>query len=369
MGNRREAIKNICYSPITVIMGGLAGSEAKGSAVGYLSDPHNPDNINRLLDLPKLSVVRTGGPNAGHYVKYRGKAYAMQQVPVGWINPDAQLYLGPGSLVNPEVLRREIGWVEAELGKGNLLGRLWIDRHATVIEPKHHDMEVQDGMNAKIGSTAEGVGAAQADKVMRRAKVFKELEEFKDYVADVGAILRAQVRAKDTAVLVESTQGVMLSLNGPQYPFTTSRDIVPGQVLADAGLPSNFPHSVILVMRTYPIRVAGNSGDIGQEVTWEQLSEQSGGYIQPERTTVTKRIRRIAKWNPDWARYAVEITNADAIILSFFDYERPDLANKNILDSDAMEQIKKFEKDAGAPILWVSTGFQNIIPLYKKDLF
>ena len=199
---------------------------------------------------------------------------------------------------------------------------------------------------------------------MRRAKVAEEVDELRAIgnIVDVGQMLRNVYRKRSGQILVESTQGWGLSLNGPFYPTCTSRDITPAQALSDAGLPSNFMHSVIMVMRTFPIRVAGPSGEMGEEVTWDALSAQTGGYIKPERTTVTKRIRRIAKWNPAYIRMATDACNPDAIAISFFDYLRPDLANKNQLDMAAVDEITMMESDADTKALWVSTGFQNWIP-------
>jgi len=363
--SRYEAFEKIAESPIFIVLGGAFGSEAKGAYIAWMADPNNPNNLQRTTGRSHLSVVRTGGPQAGHCVIYKEKVYAMRQVPCGWVNPDAMLYMGPGSLIDVEVMLQEIKMVEEATGQ-SLKYRLMIDRHATIVEEKHR--EAEHDLVKGIGSTGEGVGAAQADKVMRRAKVAKDVEELKQYIGDVGAELREQVRGGRTTVLIESTQGWGLSLNGSFYPTCTSRDINPGQVLSDSGLPSNFQHSVVLIMRTFPIRVAGPSGPMSEEVTWEQLAEQSGGYIKPEKTTVTKRIRRIAKWNPELARMAVEATNADAIVLTFFDYVRPDLANAAALDADALNTIYQFEQDAGAPILFVSTGFQRIVPLVSKSL-
>jgi adenylosuccinate synthase len=344
-------------SSVWIVIGGAFGSEGKGAYIAWLVDPKNRVNINAATGLQNLSVVRSGGPQAGHSIIVDGRVYAMRQIPCGWFNDKAKLYIGPGALIDLEVLHREIDLVDAHMGANYCQEHLMIDRHVTIVEEKHR--EAEHDLVKGIGSTGEGVGAAQADKVMRRATVAKNVEILQSYIGDVGKELRKQYRDRNTAIVVESTQGWGLSLNGPFYPTATSRDITPPQVLNDVGLTNNVNYVTIAVMRTFPIRVAGPSGYMGEEVTWDELAAQTGGYIQPERTTVTKRIRRIAKWNPELVEAMVEACEPDAIALSFFDYLRPDLHNSQILDAAAEEQIAKLEKDVATPIVYVSTGFQN----------
>jgi len=358
-GGGLDKVENLLSVPVWVVLGGQFGSEGKGAFIGWLSDPNNPRNILNSTGLSRLAIVRTGGPQAGHSILYNGNRYAMRQVPCGWFNIDAQLFIGPGALIDVDVLLKEIREIEAVTGK-SLDQRLFIDARATIVEEKHR--EAERDLVKGIGSTGEGVGAAQADKVMRKALVASGVSELTPYLADVGAILRDKIRSKDTAVIVESTQGWGLSLNSSFYPTVTSRDITPAQVLNDAGIPSNYPHGVILVMRTYPIRVAGPSGDmVGAELTWEQLSAGTNGYIKPERTTVTNRVRRIARWSDNFALKAIDACNPDAIALSFFDYLRPDLASKN-LDRKAEDFIEDLGGRLNTPVLWASTGFQEWIP-------
>ena len=55
---------------------------------------------------------------------------------------------------------------------------------------------------------------------------------------------------------------------------------------------------VLLVARTYPIRVAGNSGPLKNELTWEEISRRVGKQVM-ERTTVTNKIRRVGEWDEE----------------------------------------------------------------------
>ena len=121
-----------------------------------------------------------------------------------------------------------------------------------------------------------------------------------------------------------------------------------------------------MVVRTYPIRVGGNSGDLLGELTWEEMAELTDGYVKPEITTVTKKQRRIA--NIDYGRLIrnVSVTKPTAIALSFFDYWFPNisgLTNVSKLQKKHWNAIKHLEEKLGVPVKYLSTGFGSVINL------
>lgn len=345
-------MKHHLKSPVTVIIGGQYGSEGKGAVVAYLTDPircHEP-----------LLVIRTGGPNAGHSLRYKDETYKMRHIACAWPNPKAILALGPGSLVDPEwLLNEEIPMLE-KIGI-DVRGRLFIDPSAAVILDEHKEAEAT--LRTSIGSTGKGIGAATAARVMRTGVLARDFKPLQRWLYPVDELVEDAMEKRN--IIIESTQGWALSLTRSRfYPYATSRDITPAQVLNDAGVPSQFPHDVIMVMRTYPIRVAGNSGPIHGETDWETLAAKTVGYVQEERTTVTNLVRRVGEWDPKLARQAANALRPHSVALTFFDYVRPDLAvNGAGLDSHAMDRIRKYEADMEADIRWVSMGFQKLIDL------
>lgn len=332
---------------VRIVMDGQFGSCGKGAMVAWLAAREQ----NMFL------VVRTGGPNAGHSMLYDGATFKMRHVPCAWHNPLAVMALGPGAVVDVEhLLHEEIPMVERALGD-KLRGRFFVDPMTVVIEPDHRYAET--ALVMRVGSTGEGVGAATAERVMRRAKLADNVSELSPYITDVSELVQ---EFEHGPIIIEGTQGYGLSLTRSGfYPFCTSRDITPAQLLNDAAVPSQFPHEVMLVMRTYPIRVAGNSGPLLGELTWEQLSERTGGYVQPERTTVTNKIRRVGEWDIEWAKRAVQACRPVGIALTFYDYLRPDLAGGTTLDSSAYQELDQLGVDLGCPVRWVSLGFGNIL--------
>jgi adenylosuccinate synthase len=94
--------------------------------------------------------------------------------------------------------------------------------------------------------------------------------------------------------------------------------------LADAGIAPTNVQKVIMVCRTYPIRVGGPSGPLGIEITYEKLAERSGisidELLRTEKTTTTNKQRRLAEF--DWFQFkrAVQLNGPTDIALTFADY-------------------------------------------------
>jgi adenylosuccinate synthase len=133
---------------VDVLVGGQYGSEGKGNIVGHIAPEYE-------------LLVRVGGPNAGHKVYAEPEPEAYFHLPSGTERaPEAQLLLGAGAVIFPPKLLQEIAIhrVEAE--------RLSIDPRAMIIEDA--DIELEKVLLDTISSTAQGVGAAGARKIMGR---------------------------------------------------------------------------------------------------------------------------------------------------------------------------------------------------------
>jgi hypothetical protein len=82
---------------------------------------------------------------------------------------------------------------------------------------------------------------------------------------------------------------------------------------------------VWVVFRTRPIRVAGNSGPLHGETSWDKIG------IEPEITTVTKRQRRVGTWDQQLAYQAVMSNGGPEKVkvwLSMMDYEDKTLGGR-----------------------------------------
>lgn len=325
---------------VIVIVGGQFGSEAKGHVAAYLGNREK-----------ELFAIRVGGPNAGHSViDADGRKWAFRQLPVAAVKVGgAMLGIAAGSEIDPDVLQAE---VNALVEAGYDPPELSIDPECTVILPQHKQMEAAMSMNERIGSTAKGIGAARADRVMRVAPRWVDLMEESQTPLAFEERLGIDVKARwwldrGGTVLVEGTQGYGLGMHAGFYPHCTAGDCRAIDCLAQVGLspwdPCIDEVEVWVVFRTYPIRVAGNSGLLKDELTWEQMGEITGGYVtEPELTTVTQKPRRIGKWDAELANAALDANgrlNVHAALM-FADYMDPSLAGHSMTVDDDPDDWK-----------------------------
>src|SRR5207247_1926198 len=107
----------------------------------------------------------------------------------------------------------------------------------------------------------------------------------------------------------------------PYYPYVTSRDTTAAGFLSEAGLSPLDVDDVVLVLRAFPIRVAGSSGPLECEVDWGTVTRDSGSP-QPivEYTSVTHAVRRVARFSPEIVKQAIAVNNPTRIVLNHLDY-------------------------------------------------
>lgn len=334
-------------SIVHIVAGGQFGSEGKGAFTAALTKLTRPDVL-----------VRVAGPNAGHTAyDNRGQKWSLRQIPVGAVvDHESKLIIGQGSEIDPEVLLEEIDMLEK--AGIPIAERLMVDYNATIIEP-HHLQRERDEL--ETGSTKKGVGAARADRIMRSAA------RVSDYGLDfctLGDTVQWMLNFKynpttgqELRIVIEGTQGYGLGLHTEWYPQCTSSNTRPGDFLAMTGLQPTDAERIIpwLVFRTHPIRIAGNSGNLANETTWEEIGQEV------EFTTVTKMPRRVGLWDQALATEAIRNCGGRAVrpVLQFLDYIQPDLAGLNEWTSDLGETVRDLEQQYGFPILYVGTGPQT----------
>lgn len=249
---------------IQIIQGGQYGSEAKGAIAAHLCKVEDID-----------IAVRTGATNAGHTVYYEGQEVKMQQLPVGWVNPKTHLVLGPGTLIDPVILRREINTVGMLTGQ-SVLDRLHIDHRATWHRPDSAVASKVSDRHHMIGATGKGCSEAIMDRIRLRGVQELQLSKLKDYqdlpFEDTTRYLN---RSYDTGakIQLEGTQGTLLDLYTGPWPYVTHKQTGPGVWLSEAGLSPALPLDIVMVVRTMPIRVAGNSGPLPNETSWLDLAK------------------------------------------------------------------------------------------------
>lgn len=342
---------------VDVLIGGQYGSEGKGNIVGHIAPEY---------DLH----VRVGGPNAGHQVYAEPKPEKYYHLPSGTGRaPNAHLLLGPGAVIYPPKLLEEIALHRIAAD------RLTIDAQAMIITEQDRREEEERFRN--ISSTAQGVGIASARKMTGRSDykdertlfLAKDCPDLRPYIGSARKkIADAIVRGK--RILLEGTQGTSLSLHHGLYPHVTTRDTTVSGCLADAGIAPSNVRKIIMVCRTYPIRVGGPSGPMDYEVTMEEISRRSGIALEEirrtETTTTTNRQRRIAEF--DWVQFrdSVQLNGPTDIALTFVDYFNR--SNRYAyrfeqLTAETISFVEEVERVSGRPVSLLSTDFnwRNVI--------
>ena len=295
--------------PATVIVGGQFGSEGKGKVAQLWAQKTRAG-----------AAVRVGGSNSGHTSLSApdGQRRVLRQLPTAALLPDVVCVLPPGAYIDPDVLLREI----AEVGLAP--ERLVIDPLAMLISAADIAVERESGLGDRIGSTCSGTGAAVARRIARlgRDQLAAEHPALQPYLGSSAEILRA-ILDRGGHVVLEGTQGFGLSLlHSPHYPKVTSRDTTAAAAIAEAGLSPRDVDEVVLVTRAFPIRVAGDSGPFGApELDWGTIAAEGGhGEALSEFTSVTGRLRRVARFDPAIVREAIRANRPDKIVLNHVDY-------------------------------------------------
>lgn len=293
--------------PVSIVVGGQYGSEGKGKVAHYFAREMNSS-----------FAVRCGGPNSGHTViDEQGRTRIFQQLPTAAILPNVKLAICSGSYIDVDILLREIVETNVETS------RLFIDPDAVIITKELKFREKQSGLINNIGSTGSGTGAAVAARINRENSLLfaKNIPELKPFINDVPEILR-DVLDRNERIIIEGTQGFGLSpLHARHYPFTTSRDTTAAAFLGETGLSPLDVDDVIMVLRAFPIRVAGNSGPLANEIDWETITNEGRHkYSIVEKTSVTKQLRRVARFSADIVKKAIEANKPSKIVLNHLDY-------------------------------------------------
>lgn len=338
---------------VDFVVDGLWGSCGKGKVAGYLA----------VTESYALSVV-VASPNCGHTVYAPGSTtkVVLQQVPVAAAVSRVRCILSAGSLIDVKLFLEEVsllGLTPKDIG---------IDSAAGIVEDRHVQFEGAADLHRRLGSTAHGVGAARAERLVRdpRFRLAYDVKELTPYLTDCSSEIDAAVKLGG-AVLVEGGQGTLLSHNvsgpdgGPFYPYVTSCVRTVSGLMADSLVAPRDVRNVISVFRSYPIRVAGKSGPFyAKELTWDEITARSESSSKIEEiTTVTKKVRRVAELSDNIIRLTNRLNKPDSIALLFADYydaKGYGVSRWEELPEKAIQAIRHIEEVGGVPVWLIGTG-------------
>ena len=342
---------------LTIIVGTQWGDEAKGKITDLLAQ--DADVVARF----------NGGDNAGHTIAHQGHTFKLHLVPCGILNPQCQLCIGNGVVVNPQLLLEEMDGL-MRVGIDVSPQRLKLSDRAHLIMPYHR---VLDGAaerargSSQIGTTRRGIGPVYADKAARSGlragdmlepdfaprvreaaaaqdKVLEKVygqsslspeeiaaeytayaERLELYIADTSLFIHQALEAGQK-VLAEGAQGTLLDLDQGTYPYVTSSSPIAGGAFTGLGIGPGYPSQVVGVAKAYTTRVG--AGPFPTELTGPLGEQIRGTGDQPwdEYGTTTGRPRRCGWLDLVILRYAARINGLTELaitkldVLSSFDH-------------------------------------------------
>jgi adenylosuccinate synthase len=355
----------------------------------------------RIVDLLGIkNVSSNNNPNAGHTVVKDGDEFVFKSLPgpailKGWEMDRAYgesngitSYIGPNSAFDIDQFHKEVEKTKSTIGQD-----LFIHSRAAITEQHHRDAEGPNGSMSTlhISSTMSGAGATYAMKAMRMLNT-KYAEDIPSLSSGVlqpwdfyDKIQLSLMRGED--FMHEVSQGFALSLDyGTHSRTCTFRNVTPQQAYADFLIHPHQVGDVYLNLRTFPIRVGNNfdadgnmvgySGDWmsdQEELDWLQIGKMAGMpkeeldiLAEKERTTVTKKIRRVANFSFDLLRYSAKMCGATKLVLNFTSYLDWASTDKyggtdeyRKLSRIVRDFVDKLETATGLPVVMLGTGREH----------
>ncbi len=331
--------------PNVVVVGAQWGDEGKGKIVDWLSEQADV-------------VVRfQGGHNAGHTLVIDGVTYKLSLLPSGIVRPGKLSVIGNGVVLDPHAFVAEVEKLKAQ-GIAISPDNLRIADNCALILTLHRELDVarESAVGLRIGTTGRGIGPAYEDKVGRRAIRLTDLSEpaalenkierllahhnalrrglglaevaprtVREELASVAPkvlpfmdrvwALLEEHRRKNSRILFEGAQGIMLDVDHGTYPFVTSSNTVAAQAATGSGLGPRAIHYVLGIAKAYTTRV-------GEGPFPTELKDETGkllGERGKEFGVVTGRPRRCGWFDAALVRQTVLTAGIDGIAFTKLD--------------------------------------------------
>ncbi|MCB9708362.1 MAG: adenylosuccinate synthase [Myxococcales bacterium] len=328
---------------VTVIVGAQWGDEGKGKIVDFCAKDAD------------VVVRYAGGANAGHTLVNDGAKHVFHLLPSGALHPKARIFLAHGTVIDMDVLLREITLLETTTQFQR--SRLLISDRAHVVLPHHKVVdEVRDQGTDAIGTTRRGIGPAYEDKIARRGvrvrdtlnpehlrtllvrnisawepllrsagRALPDIEDLLALCLEQGAELRPHIGDTSRAlfeavsggqrILLEGAQGTLLDIDCGTYPYVTSSSTTAGGACTGTGLGPTFIERVIGITKAYTTRVG--AGPFPTELfgmEGESLRESGDEY-----GATTGRARRCGWLDLPALRYAIQVNGITDLALTKLD--------------------------------------------------
>ncbi len=341
---------------VLALIGGQWGEEGKGKFTELLGES------------AKVVVRYSGGGNLRQPVMNEQGRFNLQFIPRSIFNAKVITVLGAGMVLDPKRLVEEM---EALVGMGINLKRLFISEQAHLIMPYHSIFEEQERRvygTPVIDTMGSGLGPAYADKVSRigirigdlmqeeqflsrlsktltvkneiLTKVYKQealnLRDIYQQYLSYGRALRERIfdtrlilqKALDDGhrVLLESDQGSMLDLDFGSYPYVSNASPTVGAACVGCGIPPTAIQGAMGVFGAYIIRA--QTGPFPSEMAKEDSAplihfRNMEGTVRngrrPTNPITGEKYRRFGWFDAVAARFVAQLNGLTSIGLTYLD--------------------------------------------------
>ena len=277
--------------PAVAIVGAQWGDEGKGKLV---------DVFSAKADF----VVRyQGGANAGHSLKVGDRELILHLLPSAVLRRRASCFIGPGTVLDLDLLCREIQTLK-QYGYLSRKDQLLVSDQACLVLPCHKALDQareKRAKKAKIGTTCQGIGPAYESRISRKALLFADIFEsdrvltaklqraveesnflLSQFYGEAPVSLEKSLESLKTAreflrpfrsrsipfllqealrdnknILFEGAQGLLLDMFHGAYPFVTGSSTLSASALSSCGLGMSQEEGLktLAVAKAYSTRV------------------------------------------------------------------------------------------------------------------
>jgi adenylosuccinate synthase len=370
---------------VTAIIGAQFGDEAKGKISDFLAER------------AKFVVRSGGGPNAGHSIHLPEGSVVLHQLSVGVLRKGVTGISGPGMVIDPITLERELLELEEKrLFKGELV----VSERAHAILSLHsledaweEELRQRVAPSSAVGTTRRGIGPAYADRYGRWGIRFAELvrpklladrlqllyaskahvpglpkeSELLAELSEVGGRLAPFVRptepllwdavGRDEAILIEGAQSALLDVDYGTYPYVTSSHPTSAGAMLGSGIAPQELDEVIGVAKAYATRVG--AGPFPTEASGEiaEFLQKTGN----ERGATTGRARRCGWLDLVLLRYVTRLNGFTSLALTKVDV----LGGLDEIPVAVAYTTPSGETLTNYPPA-VAEELQQVVPVYRK---
>jgi adenylosuccinate synthase len=293
-----------------------------------------------------FDVVVDGGsgPSAAHCLRSGDREFWYHQIPSGWLGKRTELMIGPGVLVDPDLILAELG----ELRDFDVAARLTLDPRCGLLTDEHRAADIRRFFEG-------GCATARSEQVLGTLPIAADSSLLTPYLGDVPRAAAAALES-GKRVLVCGAHGHGYDPHRtPGRTRATSESCGSAATLTRAGLAAGWPVTVVGVVGAVTTTVIPEVPLLDELQSAEIRARGLLSYGK-----VSGLPRRVAP-APQWSVLEdfVALERPSGLVLGRTDLYEPscrDCVTVAGLPHRVRELVDTVQKRTGTPVVGVSTG-------------